>query len=243
MRYLGVMLYDADKIHEAAAVENPNDLVESQLSIFLNPNDPVVQAAAREEGIPESWLEAAQKSPTYDMAVKWKIALPLHPEYRTLPMVWYVPPLSPLQGNAQANRDAHGDLLPDFDEGRIPVQYLANLLSAGNEAPVRHSLARLVALRRYSRAKMLGQEGTVPLPDTMTPEDAQAMYQLLAIANYEDRFVIPTSHSEYAKDSFGMEGPLGRSEVPNCSFSDGLGCEGTAPSLFGGFGAAKKAKP
>ncbi|PIN63767.1 respiratory nitrate reductase subunit beta, partial [Klebsiella pneumoniae] len=28
------------------------------------------------------------------MAMDWNLALPLHPEYRTLPMVWYVPPLS-----------------------------------------------------------------------------------------------------------------------------------------------------
>jgi nitrate reductase beta subunit len=26
------------------------------------------------------------------MAMEWKVAFPLHPEYRTLPMVWYIPP-------------------------------------------------------------------------------------------------------------------------------------------------------
>jgi nitrate reductase beta subunit len=26
----------------------------------------------------------------------YKVALPLHPEYRTMPMVWYIPPLSPV---------------------------------------------------------------------------------------------------------------------------------------------------
>jgi nitrate reductase beta subunit len=36
------------------------------------------------------------------MAMDWKLALPLHPEYRTLPMVWYVPPLSPIQSYADA---------------------------------------------------------------------------------------------------------------------------------------------
>ena len=30
------------------------------------------------------------------MITDWKIALPLHPEYRTMPMVWYIPPLSPI---------------------------------------------------------------------------------------------------------------------------------------------------
>jgi len=28
----------------------------------------------------------------YKMAMDWKVAFPLHPEFRTLPMVWYVPP-------------------------------------------------------------------------------------------------------------------------------------------------------
>jgi nitrate reductase beta subunit len=36
------------------------------------------------------------------MAMDWKVAFPLHPEYRTLPMVWYVPPLSPIQNAATA---------------------------------------------------------------------------------------------------------------------------------------------
>ena len=31
------------------------------------------------------------------MAMEWKVAFLLHPEYRTLPMVWYIPPLSPIQ--------------------------------------------------------------------------------------------------------------------------------------------------
>ena len=48
----------------------------------------------------DSVIEAAQKSPVYKLAMDWKLALPLHPEYRTLPMVWYVPPLSPIQNAA-----------------------------------------------------------------------------------------------------------------------------------------------
>jgi nitrate reductase beta subunit len=51
---------------------------------------------------PDKWMEAARKSPVYKMAVDWKVALPLHPEYRTLPMVWYVPPLSPISAAANA---------------------------------------------------------------------------------------------------------------------------------------------
>ena len=44
---------------------------------------------------PADWLEAARRSPVYALAKIYKVALPLHPEYRTMPMVWYIPPLSP----------------------------------------------------------------------------------------------------------------------------------------------------
>ncbi len=32
---------------------------------------------------------------------------------------------------------------------------------------------------------------------------AQEMYRYLAIANYEDRFVVPSSHRELAREAFG----------------------------------------
>ena len=102
IRYLGVMLYDADRIEEAASVANEKDLYQAQCDIFLDPNDEAVQDAARKEGIPQNWLDAAIESPVYKMAMDWKVALPLHPEYRTLPMVWYVPPLSPVQTAIEA---------------------------------------------------------------------------------------------------------------------------------------------
>jgi nitrate reductase beta subunit len=51
------------RIEEAASTENEQDLYEAQLKVFLNPNDPMVIAEARKEGIPEAWLEAAKRSP------------------------------------------------------------------------------------------------------------------------------------------------------------------------------------
>ena len=54
IRYLGVVLYDADRIAEAASVENEKDLYQAQLDIFLNPNDPEVIKQARIDGIPDA---------------------------------------------------------------------------------------------------------------------------------------------------------------------------------------------
>src|SRR3546814_2859058 len=72
IRYLGVVLYDADRIKEAASVEDPKDLYPAQLGVFLDPYDTAVQDAARRDGVPEQWLEAATRSPVYKMAMEWK---------------------------------------------------------------------------------------------------------------------------------------------------------------------------
>ena len=133
IRYLGVVLYDADRIETAASAPNDADLYQAQLDIFLNPHDPKVIAQASADGVPDAWLAAARNSPVYKMAIDWKIAFPLHPEYRTLPMVWYVPPLSPIQAKAEAGQLGTNGVIPDVSKLRIPLRYLANLLTAGDE--------------------------------------------------------------------------------------------------------------
>lgn len=62
IRYLGVLLYDADLIKEVA-ISNDTDLVSNQMEIYLDPNDPIIIKAAKENGISDDTLEAAQKSP------------------------------------------------------------------------------------------------------------------------------------------------------------------------------------
>ena len=42
IRYMGVMLYDADKIKDLASTPNEGDLYEAQSQIFLDPNDPEI---------------------------------------------------------------------------------------------------------------------------------------------------------------------------------------------------------
>lgn len=206
IRYVGVMLYDADRIEEAASVADEKGLYPLQTGLFLDPNTPEVIDAARAQGIPEPYITAAQRSPVYRMAVEWKIAFPLHPEFRTLPMVWYVPPLSPLATLADADT-------PEtvIDRMRIPLTYLANLLTAGDTEPIRIALERLMALRGYMRANRLGD---TPDAETlhrlgMTPEIAEAMYHLLAVAKYRDRFVVPTTHREDEVDSHLFQGTCG----------------------------------
>ncbi len=122
IRYLGVLLYDADRIEEAASVEHDRDLYQAQLDIFLDPNDPKVIAQARADGIPDSWLEARARARSTRWRCDWKVALPLHPEYRTLPMVWYVPPLSPITAAANAGHIGTNGEIPDVQAAAHPGQ-------------------------------------------------------------------------------------------------------------------------
>ena len=52
LRYLGLFLYDADKVLAAAATPDPRDLYQAQLDVFLDPNDPDVRAEAARAGHP-----------------------------------------------------------------------------------------------------------------------------------------------------------------------------------------------
>ena len=232
IRYLGVILYDADRI-EAAASADEKDLYEAQLGVFLDPKDPAVIAQARADGVPEAWIEAARKSPVYKMAMEWKVAFPLHPEYRTLPMVWYVPPLSPIQSAAAMGAIEHDGVMPDVRSLRIPVKYLANMLTAGEEPPVVYALERMLAMRSYMRAKTIDGviDHGVAERVGLKPAQIEDMYQIMAIANYEDRFVIPTSHREGAEDAYHVRG--------ECGFSFGNQASGGRTEL-GLFGPTKR---
>ncbi|HYO20278.1 MAG TPA: nitrate reductase subunit beta, partial [Dermatophilaceae bacterium] len=203
LRYIGLFLYDADRVTAAASATDEHDLYEAQLDLLLDPNDPEVVAAARAQGIPADWMDAARRSPVYALAKTYRVALPLHPEYRTMPMVWYVPPLSPVvdllreQGHDAENP---GTLFGAIDALRIPVEYLAELFTAGDTATVTAVLRRLAAMRAYLRDISLGREPDESIPDSvgMTGAGMYAMYRLMAIAKYEDRYVVPTAHEEQA---------------------------------------------
>lgn len=230
IRYLGVILYDADKIEAAANAAEKMDLYDAQLGVFLDPKDPAVIAEAHAQGIPADWIKAAQESPIWKMAMEWKVAFPLHPEYRTLPMVWYIPPLSPIQNAAEAGAIGMDGAMPDVRNLRIPLRYLANMLTAGDEAPVASALERMLAMRSYMRSKTVDGVIDAGLAERvgLTPAMIEDMYKIMALADYEDRFVIPTTHREMVEEAYELKG--------GCGFTDGNGCSTgiSKGSLFGG---------
>jgi nitrate reductase beta subunit len=93
----------------------------------------------------------------------------------------------------------------------------------------------MVAMRRYMRKKSVEKvidESTLK-GTHLKAAQVEEMYQVMAIANYEDRFVIPSSHKEMVENTFD--------DKASCGFTFGNGCSsGTSePSLFG----KKKASP
>ena len=212
IRYLGVVLYDASRIEETAKLP-ADQLVEGQRRLILDPNDPEVIAAARKNGIHDSVIESAQKSPVYQFVNVWKIALPPHIEYRTMPMLFYVPPMAPVMSERQGANltNVSEDLFHDIDEARIPMKFMASLFGAGHEDYVRYALRKQKAVRWYRRALTVG-DVTAEIADRMlreadcSREEAEAIYRLTSLCTFEQRFVIPPMHREEAIEM--MEDPM-----------------------------------
>ncbi len=204
IRYLGVLFYDADKFPEALGAP-VNELVQRQRDMILDPFDPEVTAAARESGIPDGVLEVAQRSPVYRYVKEWEMALPLHPEFRTLPMLFYVPPLMPVLTSTQENgtQRIEGDMFSTLENARLPVRYVANLLAAGNEEPVIKSYQKMIAVRVLKRAQTVGdvsaEDAAAALAKAgITEQQAEAIYHLTSLASYQERFAIPPMGREGA---------------------------------------------
>lgn len=204
IRYLGVMLYDADKIEKAASCED-KDLIKSQLDLYLDPNDPVVIENAKKAGIADSTMDAARKSPVWKFVKEWGVALPLHPEFRTLPSLFYVPPLLPAMASMDNGiyNTTSNSLWDDVENPRLPMKYLANLFSAGDTVIIKNILKKLMAVRLHRRSATTGDISRV-LADAelkgseMSTETADAIYRLTSLAHHAERFVILAAHREEA---------------------------------------------
>lgn len=202
IRYLGPLLYDADKIEQAAAA--PEDqLVDAQMDIYLDPFDPEIIRQAKENGIADSTIEAAQRSPVWKFVKEWKLALPLHPEFRTLPNLFYVPALLPTMAKVNDGvYDSTGkSLWNGVESNRLPMRYLASLFSAGNTEKIVAVMKRLMAVRTHRRSVTVGdtsrEEAAAALEEAGIDADtADAIFRLTSLATFDERFVIPAAHRE-----------------------------------------------
>jgi len=203
IRYLGMLLYDADRIEETAKRPD-HELVDAQRDMILDPFDAQVIREARENGVEDKVIESAQSSPVYSYVKRWKLALPLHPEFRTLPMLFYVPPLLPVTGSmSDAVYESSRDFFSSLENARLPIRYMASLFTAGDEEMIKAVYRKLMAVRIYKRAQTVGDipesEASQALErGATTPEEIEAIYRLTSLAGFNERFVIPPFSREAA---------------------------------------------
>ena len=232
IRYLGVILYDADRIEEVASCDE-DQLVDQQLDMLMDPIDPEIIASAKKNGVADSTIKAAQQSPIYKFVKKWGLALPLHPEFRTLPMLFYVPPMLPVMASLSDAKNQEqskkmskvakfwdddwlydtstDELWGTIEQARFPLKYMASLFSAGDEGKVADRLKKLMAVRMFRRRETVGDISEEKLravfEDTgLTAEMANDIYYLTSLAKVGDRFVIPAAHREQAIEMMEFTG-------------------------------------
>jgi nitrate reductase beta subunit len=203
IRYLGMMLYDSDRIEEAASRPD-HELVEAQRELILDPFDPQIIRQAEHDGVHSKIIESAQKSPVYKYVKLWKLALPHHPEWRTLPMLFYVPPLLPVIANSSSGAcELATDFFSSLESARLPIRYMAHMLAGGNEEVVTAAYRKLMAGRLYKRAQTVGDipDATVSkaiAEAATTPEELEAIYYMTSMTGFEERFVVPPFLREMA---------------------------------------------
>lgn len=210
IRYLGVLLYDADMIEKAAAAPDAS-LVDAQRAMIMDPFDPAVIASAKANGVPENMIDAAQKSPVYKFVKEWGIALPLHPEFRTVPMLFYVPPMLPVlaktrDGNYEVDQtgpDGLAPMLSALEKARVPIKFMASLFSAGNSEVIADVYRKLIAVRVHRRYLTVGDVSQPVMDDAFAvggtdAAEAEAIFRLTALPTYDERFVVPAMNRESA---------------------------------------------
>ena len=85
-------------------------------------------------------------SAVHRLVRRWRVALPLHPEWNTEPNVFYVPPLSPWRLRPDGSADE--------SERRIPTAYLESLFGP-DVGPALRTLEAEIARRREGQASEL----------------------------------------------------------------------------------------
>ena len=144
------------------------------------------------------------------------MAFPLHPEYRTEAMMFYVPPLSPVMSTIEQNfvkldiPDERRDfeLLEELHKARMPLEYLANLFTVGDSDRIRRVLRIMLAVRTYKRRQSVDgmiDETTIAILEEvgLTENMAEAIYSMTTTPTVDDRFVLPPYHREMSLEDIG----------------------------------------
>ena len=207
LRYIGLVLYDADRVLEAAATADEHGpLRGAARGASSTRNDPRGAARRRaRRASRDDWIEAAQRSPDLradQHATRWRCRC----TRSTARCRWSGTSRRCRRSSTSSSDTGYdaedaGNLFAAIDALRIPVEYLAELFTAGDAGAGRPGAAR-----SWPRCAPTCATSTSAASRTrrsrprsgMTEEEMYDMYRLLAIAKYDERYVIPPAHAEQA---------------------------------------------
>ena len=193
----GLFLYDADKVLDAAATADVQDLYEAQLDVFLDPHDPA--GAGRRGATPES-RTTGSRQPSARRSTSWRCGTGSRCRCirSTAPCRW--------SGTSRRCRRWPTSSTPRATTrttrttcSRRSTRCASRSSTSRTCSPpvtprsIRTVLRKLAAVRAIQRAGQLGLDLDENLPASVgaSAEDLDDLYRLLAIAKYEQRYVIP----------------------------------------------------
>ena len=213
IRYLGVVLYDADRVEEAASASDEKDLLAAQLSLFLDPEDPEV-ARAGETGRNRRGLAGG------------RAALAGSRARRPAPGCASPPPRVPdaADGLVRAAALAGDEPGRGAGLGRRPRRRLpGDRRAADPDCLPREHADRGRRGSRPARAQASGRDAK--LDARAEPrrrarpghrrlgrdddEEVERMFRLLAVAKFDERYVIPQTHGEFPGPAAERQGACG----------------------------------
>ena len=120
-----------------------------------------------------------------------------------MPMVWYLPPLSPVVDvikDVRARRGVPRQPLRGHRRAAHPGRVPRQPLHCRRRRAGRRVLKKLAAMRSYMRDINLAATRATRSPrrSGWRASDMYEMFRLLALAKYDERYVIPTAHAEQA---------------------------------------------
>jgi ethylbenzene hydroxylase subunit beta/complex iron-sulfur molybdoenzyme family reductase subunit beta len=88
-----------------------------------------------------------KNGPIHKLVNEWEVALPLHPEYGTMPNMFYIPPLAPYRLN--------DDWSIDESTPRIPIEYLERLFGPRVNKALDTLKAEMAKTRRKEQSELM----------------------------------------------------------------------------------------
>ena len=184
------------------------DLYEAQLDLHARPERPRRdRRGPGATGIPEDWMDAARRSPVYALAktlpggAAAAPGVPHHADGLVRPAA-----VADRRPAARAGPRRRGPRRPvrrhrgAAHPGRVPRRAL-HRRATPTSSPA--CCSKLAAMRAYMRDVTLGRDARpepIPAAVGMTEESLYEMYRLMAIAKYDERYVIPKAHVEQAHE-------------------------------------------